>query len=54
MGDFNTTKSELIKRLRLSWEANGAIYWYDGTPDLLRKMMQFLPDEQRGDDDADD
>ena len=42
MDDFNSVCSDLICHLKLSGEIDGHIYWYDGTPELLLKMVGFL------------
>ena len=40
--DFNVVVHELYKRLRLCGECNGKIYWYEGTVELLFKLISFL------------
>lgn len=43
MRDFNIVKADLIKHLKLSFQAdNGTIYWYKGTVSLLLELMAFL------------
>lgn len=49
MEDFNSVVSYLIKHLRLTYEADGTIYWYDGTPQLLLKMVSFLVPSKNND-----
>ena len=40
--DFNVVVQELYKRLKFCGECNGTIYWYEGTKELLFKMISFL------------
>ena len=47
MDDFNSVCSDLIRHLKLSGEIDGHIYWYDGTPELLLKMVGFLLPESK-------
>ena len=51
MRDFNTVKSDLVKHLQLTFEADdGSRYWYDGTLETLWEFMKIAffkekPDE---------
>ena len=48
MDDFNSVCSDLVQHLKLSGEIDGKIYWYNGTPELLLKMLGFLlPESER-------
>lgn len=43
MEDFNTAKSNLIKNLQLTFQADdGTIYWYGGTLESLRAFMKYV------------
>ena len=41
MRDFNQVCSELRKNLLLCGEANGTVYWYKGTLDLVFELLSF-------------
>ena len=43
--DFNVVVQELYKRLKFCGECNGEIYWYEGTIELLFKLISFLGKE---------
>lgn len=45
LNDFNVVVQELYKRLKFCGECNGKIYWYDGVPELLIKLLDFLWEE---------
>lgn len=45
LNDFNVVVQELHKRLPFCGECNGKIYWYEGTIELLFKMISFLAKE---------
>ena len=48
MRDFNDTRTELIKHLRLCGEApDGRIYWYEGTIPLLFEIVGCIPSNQK-------
>lgn len=49
MEDFNSIVSDLINHLRLTYEVDGTIYWYEGTPQLLLKMVSFLAPSKNND-----
>lgn len=51
MDDFNSVCSDLVQHLKLSGEINGKIYWYNGTPELLLKMVGFLLPESAQEED---
>ena len=42
MENFNAICSELQRKLALTGEVGGVIYWYEGVPQLLFEMMRFL------------
>lgn len=43
MRDFNTVKSDLIRKLSLSCQkTDGEILWYDGTLDVLVEFLELL------------
>ena len=42
MENFNVICSELQRKLALTGEVDGVIYWYDGVPQLLFEMIRFL------------
>lgn len=40
---FNEAVCDLIKHLRLTYQAqDGTIYWYEGTVQLMFKVLEFL------------
>ena len=43
MRDFNTVKSDLIRKLSLSCQkTDGEILWYEGTLDVLIEFLSIL------------
>lgn len=43
MRDFNTVKSELIRKLGLSFQkTDGEIWWYEGTLDVLVEFLSII------------
>lgn len=43
MRDFNTVKSDLIRKLSLSCQkTDGEILWYEGTLDVLVEFLSIL------------
>ena len=48
LDDFNVLVQELYKRLKFCGECNGTIYWYEGVPELLLKLVGFLVKEEKG------
>ena len=43
MTGFNELVRDLIKHLHLCYQADdGTIWWYEGTPELLFKIILFL------------
>ena len=43
MRDFNTVKSDLIRKLSLSCQkTDGEILWYEGTLDVLVEFLELL------------
>ena len=46
---FNEAVCDLIKHLRLSYQAqDGTIYWYEGTVQLMLKVLGFLYEDLKG------
>ena len=46
---FNEAVCDLIKHLRLTYQApDGTIYWYEGTIQLMFKVLGFLYEDSKG------
>lgn len=46
---FNEAVCDLIKHLRLTYQApDGTIYWYEGTVQLMFKVLGFLYEDLKG------
>lgn len=46
---FNEAVCDLIKHLRLTYQAgDGTIYWYEGTVQLMLKVLGFLYEDLKG------
>ena len=41
--DFNIVVQELYKCLKFCGKCNGKIYWYEGTIELLLRLLSFVP-----------